>query len=306
MSLDFNPSSNDARSMLISRLFVLFATMVCGLFLTVAAASIIGDASTARLRIATLFQDILLFIAPAVVTALMSSRMPARFLSIDRGFSLKALIAAVVVMIVSVPLQNAIIQWNASLSLPEALTGVDRWMKETEATMQHHTALLLGGTTVKDLIAGLLIVGVFAALSEELFFRGALQRILQGSKTSAHSAIWIGAVIFSAFHMQFLGFVPRMLLGALFGYLVWWSGSLWLPVIVHALNNSMVVTTQWRARCLGVESTADTFGADSPLLIAASAVLTVGAIILLRRVCLGQKISAASSGESERNSSSNP
>lgn len=306
MSLDFNPSSNEARSQMISRLFVLFATMVCGLFLTVAVASIIGDASTARLRISTLFQDILLFIAPAVVTALMSSRMPARFLSIDRGFSLKALIAAVVVMIVSVPLQNVIIQWNASLSLPDIFTGADRWMKETEATMQRHTALLLGGTTVMDLIAGVLIVGVFAALSEELFFRGALQRILQGQKTSAHSAIWIGAVIFSAFHMQFLGFVPRMLLGALFGYLVWWSGSLWLPVIVHALNNSMVVTTQWRARCLGVENTADTFGADSPLLIAASAVFTVGAIIMLRRVCLGQKISAASSGESERNSSSNP
>lgn len=305
MSLDFN-SSNEARGLMMSRLFVLFATMVCGLFLTAAVASIIGDTSTARLRIATLFQDILLFIAPAVITAMMSSRMPARFLSIDRGFSLKALIAAVVVMIVSVPLQNVIIQWNASLSLPDALISLDRWMKTTEATMQRHTTMLLGGTTVMDLVAGLLIVGVFAALSEELFFRGALQRILQGSNASAHWAIWIGALIFSAFHLQFLGFVPRTLLGALFGYLVWWSGSLWLPVIIHALNNSMVVITQWRARCMGVESTADTFGTDSPLLIATSVVLTAVAIIILRRVCSAQKISEASSGESERSSSSNP
>ena len=76
---------------------------------------------------------------------------------------------------------------------------------------------------------------------EEMVFRGVLQQVVQGKSRRAHWAIWTCAFLFSAIHLQFYGFFPRLLLGAFFGYLLVWSRNLWLPIFGHFLNNSMVV-----------------------------------------------------------------
>ena len=55
--------------------------------------------------------------------------------------------------------------------------------------------------------------------------------------------IWTAAILFSAFHLQFYGFFPRMLLGAYFGYLLYWSHSIWLPIFAHFINNAIAVIT---------------------------------------------------------------
>jgi membrane protease YdiL (CAAX protease family) len=106
---------------------------------------------------------------------------------------------------------------------------------------------MLAGTSWKDLVASLFIVALVAGTGEEFFFRGLLQRILitgwtkqpeNGSLASCpkgviHAVIWIVAFLFSAIHLQFFGFFPRLLLGAWFGYLLWWTGSIWVPVAAH-------------------------------------------------------------------------
>ena len=125
-----------------------------------------------------------------------------------------------------------------------------------------------------------------AGLSEEILFRGTLQQLFLSSGLNRHLAIWITSIIFSAIHMQFFGFVPRLLLGAYFGYLLWWSRSLWLPVIIHAFNNSIVVYSTWKSGEIsegGGDSSIDQWGLDSPMLILASAILTVFIIFRLHR-----------------------
>jgi uncharacterized membrane protein (Fun14 family) len=64
-----------------------------------------------------------------------------------------------------------------------------------------------------------------------------LQPQLQRATRNAHVAIWISAFLFSSLHMQFFGFVPRLALGALFGYLYSWSGNLIVPIVAHFINN---------------------------------------------------------------------
>jgi membrane protease YdiL (CAAX protease family) len=86
----------------------------------------------------------------------------------------------------------------------------------------------------------LIILALIPAVTEELFFRGMLQNLLK-EKVSVHVAIWISAIIFSAFHMQFYGFIPRMLLGGLLGYFLLWSESLILPIIAHFTNNAIMI-----------------------------------------------------------------
>ena len=94
---------------------------------------------------------------------------------------------------------------------------------------------------MKGLFINLLMIAIIPAIGEEFFFRGLLQRIFSNWVRNTHWGIIISAFLFSAIHMQFYGFFPRFLLGAMFGYLFVWSGSLWLPVLAHFINNSLAV-----------------------------------------------------------------
>ena len=88
----------------------------------------------------------------------------------------------------------------------------------------------------------ILIIAIMAGIGEELMFRGVIQKILIGWTKDIHLGILYTAIIFSTIHFQFYGFVPRMILGMVLGYLYIWSKSLWVPVIAHAINNALTVT----------------------------------------------------------------
>lgn len=207
----------------------------------------IGHESLPSLRISAVVQDILIFIVPAMATALLVTRRPDRFLHINIAPKASMLITSLVTLLVAVPAMNALIAWNESLHLPQFMSGIEQWMIQSEQQATAFTSKLMGGTSVADLILGILIIGILAGLSEELFFRGTLQRLFITRPMNPHVAIWLTAFIFSAFHFQFFGFFPRLLLGAYLGYLVYWSQCLWIPIIVHAVNNSLVVITTWLA-----------------------------------------------------------
>jgi membrane protease YdiL (CAAX protease family) len=91
------------------------------------------------------------------------------------------------------------------------------------------------------LLIALVIIAVLPAIGEELVFRGLIQNELFRGTKNIHVSIWIAAFLFSAIHIQFFGFVPRLLLGALFGYLYYWSGNLSLAILAHFVNNAVSV-----------------------------------------------------------------
>ena len=204
--------------------------------------------STAVMRIGAVVQDVFMFIVPAVVTALLLTRLPAQFLSIARKPSVPATECGLLALVCSIPAMNRIISMNASMHLPESMAAIEAWMRQSEAAAQHSIDLIIGPHTIPSLMMTVRIMGTFAALGEELFYRGALQRLLLSTRINAHAAVWITAFIFSAMHMQFFGFVPRLLLGAFLGYAVLWSGSLWVSVILHAANNIMYLVGQYMAQ----------------------------------------------------------
>ncbi len=226
------------------RLTLLFLTYVLGLIITsVASAALTSmggpERATAMLRIATVVQDIFMLVLPAVITAVIVTRNPAGLLAIDRLPSWRSILLAIAIFFVSSPLMTWIIELNASISLPESLAEFEQTMRAMEQNATTTINQVIGPRDGINLVISILIIGVLAGLSEELLFRGALQRLLSATKLSRHGAIWVAAIIFSAIHFQFFGFVPRMLLGAFFGYLLLWSGSLWLPIIAHIFNNTI-------------------------------------------------------------------
>lgn len=248
-----------------------------------------AEPTTQRLRVATILQDVLLFIVPPIITAIIACRVPARLLLLNRLDSRWGIVAVVVAMVVSVPMMNWIVSVNEAMQLPMWLSPMEAWMKASEAAAASNVAILMGDDSIGSLVMNLLIVGVLAGFSEEIFFRGGLQQILISRPMNPHAAIWTTAVVFSAFHFQFYGYVPRLLLGAYFGYLAWWSRSLWLPVLAHVLNNSVVVVTSWMQKRGCDTEMINTIGTNSDdssyiATIVVSALLTALTIYTIYRI----------------------
>lgn len=248
----------------------------------------IGREGAASLRIATVLQDLLVFIVPTVVTALLITRRPDRFLWLDMApRKVVLLLLALFTFLMSVPVMNRIVLWNQSWQLPDSMHAIQVWMEEAEQRAAHLTEVLIGGKSVMDMVLGVLIVGVLAGLSEELFFRGGLQRLFMTRPMNPHVAVWLTAILFSLFHFQFFGFVPRMLLGALFGYMAWWTRCLWIPIILHILNNSLVVMTTWLANTGRMSDGIDAMGTtdsatDIILCVACTLLCTIGLMAIRR------------------------
>lgn len=233
-------------------------------------------------RILAVIQDLVLFMLPALVTAMLITRLPATFLMIDRRPELKLLMWGLLALVFSIPAMETIIAWNNQLQLPPAL---EEQLRQAEMQAQQMIEVMLGGHNVGSLVMGILLVGMLAPLAEELFFRGCLQRLFTTGGMNIHLAVWITAIIFSAMHGQVYGFVPRMLLGALFGYAAVWSRSLWVPVLMHALNNTLYVIGRYIGQANSSlslpETTALTTG--TLLIAAASLLLTAACLVMMYR-----------------------
>ncbi|MFM2251337.1 MAG: hypothetical protein RLZZ358_2267 [Bacteroidota bacterium] len=151
-------------------------------------------------------------------------------------------LALVTAMTVGGMLFNGLLMyWNSQMVLPEFLSGVEQWMRDMEMQLMELTVFLTDFQSIPELLTGILVIGVFAGVGEELFFRGLIQPKMQVYFRSPHWGIWVTAFIFSAIHAQFFGFLPRLFLGALFGYLYHYTGSLFYPILGHILNNALTL-----------------------------------------------------------------
>lgn len=141
-----------------------------------------------------------------------------------------------------------IVEWNANIDLPESLNGLEQLFKSLEEQMADTTEKFTTFGSFGDFFLGFVVIAVLPGIGEELMFRGVLQNALHKYSRNKHIAIWGTAFLFAAIHLQFYGVVPRMMLGALFGYLYVWSGNLWLPIIAHITNNGLAVIFTYYAQ----------------------------------------------------------
>ncbi len=156
--------------------------------------------------------------------------------------------------------------WNYGLNLPDFLQGLEDSIRQSEEQTAKliKQFLLMDGPT--DLLFNLVVVALAPAVCEELLFRGALQRIFH-ERFDIHLAILAAAVVFSGFHMQFLGFVPRLVLGVVLGYLYAWSGKLVYPMLLHFVNNASVVVLVYIMGPEMLETQEATLTASSPFVV---------------------------------------
>lgn len=182
----------------------------------------------------------------------------------ERPGTMALYLLTLLIVCFSGPISDFLGELNAKLTLPERWFGLETWMRQQEEQIGEVTLQLLRDTSLFGLLGNLVVIAAIAAIGEELLFRGALQTILLRWFRNPHLAIAVTAVIFSAIHMQFYGFLPRLYLGVIFGYLFFWSGNIWLPIFAHFINNAAVVVSVYVMQRRGHALDGMDYGFDIP------------------------------------------
>lgn len=204
-----------------------------------------GDPRNLNLiKMVQIISSIGMFVIPALIYAKLQNRDWLGYLKIVPVPVYLALLT-IVIMFSASPALEYTMQLNKGMKLPYFLKEVEAWMLRQELKMELMTKQLIVMNSIPALLVNLLMLAIIPAFGEELIFRGGIQQIFTRWFRNYHIAIWLTAIIFSSIHFQFYGFFPRMFLGALFGYLLVWSGSLWLPILGHFLNNALAVFTAY-------------------------------------------------------------
>ncbi len=231
--------------MVVSTLVVLFIGMLVALPFFGTAVFESMDPKSADinlLRYVQILSHLGLFITSSLVFAFLMDRKPFVYLQATRIPKGKSLLISAVIMLVVIPMVYYFTMINQMLTLPESLQGIENWMRRAEDSAQEMTRLLLDVSTVQGWLFNIFMIAVIPAIGEEFIFRGALQRIFRQWTGSMHVAVIVAAILFSAMHMQFYGFLPRLLLGLVLGYMMVYTGNIWVPVFAHFFNNALAVT----------------------------------------------------------------
>lgn len=187
------------------------------------------------------FISIGIFVVPAWFFPKALKQDPASFLQAGSSFTLRDLGLGLALIIVSAPLVSWLVNVNEHITFPASMAGLEQQLKASEDLAQELSRAFVQADSFGELLLNLFIVAVVPAICEELLFRGALQQFIRMCFRNGHAAVWSAAIIFSAFHQQFYGFLPRLVLGAMLGYMFLYSGSLWVSVIAHFINNALAL-----------------------------------------------------------------
>jgi len=267
-------------------LLLLGVTLMLSLF-AVAAWQLFTNANAndiSSLKILQLIQSVATFVLTPIVLSYLWSKNPRRYLHLDSKTNLNIYVLVAIFMVIIIPFINLLGYLNQQIILPESLKPIETWMKNSELQAAELTERLLDVHNVLGLLFNVFLIAILPAIGEELYFRGIVQKILSNEKYVIFG-IWSAAFIFSAIHLQFYGFLPRLLLGAFFGYLLYWSGNLWLPILAHFINNVMAVLFYYFQKNGYQLPDIDKVGTEVTLWLGClSGVVAVGGIYFIRKL----------------------
>ena len=193
------------------------------------------------LRNMQFFQVLGLFIFPALICAYLFSDNYKSYLQIDTPVHLPIAALTVLSVLVAIPFLNFIYVLNQQMVFPEWLQGVEIRIMEMERAQAEILEKILYAEHIGILLFNIVVIAILTGVGEEFVFRGVLQNLCGRILKNPHCIIWIVAIIFSFMHFQFYGFIPRVLLGAYMGYLLYYTKNMWMPVLAHFANNCFSV-----------------------------------------------------------------
>ena len=179
---------------------------------------------------------------------------------------------------------SVIIEWNIAIDLPNGV--FENWAQKKEAELKQLTEYIIDFDGFGQFLLALAVMSILPALGEEILFRGLVQNFFRKILDNPHAAIWTSAILFSAIHLQFYGFVPRMLLGVVFGYLYLWSGKLSTAIWAHFFHNGLALTVVYATSHLISDEEKIDMEKSAPIYaVLLFLVLGIWGIIQFRKMC---------------------
>ena len=263
------------------RLFILLALIIIGLILgtVIGLAYVFITKSNPQdlnaLRFMQISNQLFTFVFPPIAYAFLVKENPVNALGLKKSKTLWILIGIAMIFAI-MPFNSILAEWNANLTLPESMSKIESLMKQMQEAATEIIEKFVSVDTIGGLILNLFMIAGLAALGEELLFRSIIQTSLIKICKNAHIGILIASAIFSFIHFEFYGFFPRLILGMLLGYMFYFSGSIWISMLMHFLNNGTVVFIYFLNNKGITNIDVDTFGQTSiPVLIVSIVVMIV-------------------------------
>jgi membrane protease YdiL (CAAX protease family) len=240
------------------------------------------------LKITQLFSAIGTFFIPPIIGAYLFSDNVKEYLGATKSIDVQQIVLALLLILMIQPFVNWMSLINAGINLPEWLKAL---LSSPGNSAQKIGEALMKGDSIMSLLFSCVVISIIPAISEELIFRGVIQKLFIDLAKNKHFGIILTATLFSAMHMDVAGFIPRFALGAMLGYLYVWSGSIYLPIVAHFANNLLAFLME-----IGKNKNALSFNSDhlgvapgQEMVLGASVFLTWALLFLIRKISLQNK-----------------
>ena len=194
------------------------------------------------------------FFLPVYFFALICYKNPSKFIGFNTNINFKQIVIVLAILILTFPLSGALAELNKIIPIPK---NWEIYFKAKEAERAAQEAALININSFSRYILSMIVIGLLPAIFEEVCFRGGIQNILTRWFKSPWPAIIITSVIFSAVHISYYGFLVRFILGVVLGLIFYYSGNLWLSILVHFLYNGLQVTALYLATTAGNKTSKD-------------------------------------------------
>ncbi len=240
------------------------------------------------LKITQLFSAIGTFLLPPLIAAYLFSDNVADYIGAAKKISVLQIILAIILLICIQPFVNWMSMVNQGIKMPD---WIENMLNSPGGSAQKIGEALMKGNGMMELLLSLVIISIIPAISEELIFRGVIQKLFIDLSRNKHFGIILTAILFSARHMDIAGFLPRFALGAILGYMYLWSGSIYLSIVAHFTNNLLAFLME-----LGQKNNMLSFNPDhlgivqgQEMVLGASVFLTWSLLFLLRKISIANK-----------------
>lgn len=238
--------------------------------------------AVAFLKFYQIINQIGIFILPSLFFSYLVSNSSIKYLSLNKMPRLISILAGGLIIYTVLPFNNYLDELNRQISLPDFLSGLEEWMKEKENQAKELTELFLNTHSLTGLLVNIVLVAVLPAIAEELLFRGLLLKLFANLFKNIHIGVLLSALIFSAIHLQFYGFLPRLMLGLVLGYLFVFTRNLWVPIFVHFLNNASSAIVYYLHYNNYINIPMEDFGSSSNIVyIIGSLLITIWLMIII-------------------------
>lgn len=230
-------------------------------------------------------QTVGMFLFPAIFWVLMYDKPLHKSLQIRSYITIEALFGSFLLVIIGLPMINALAAMNEAMNLPDWLDALEQSMRNSEDQAMEFMEALLDTNSIGVLLSNLLIIGILPSVAEEVFFRGVLQNELERVSGRPILAVLLAALVFAALHFQFYTFLPRFVLGVMLGLVYLWSRNIWVPIALHFFNNGLSVLAWFWFSPEEIEKSVDNIGTMSHMWFMAliSIALVLGMMYGLKR-----------------------